>query len=148
MDFIIWGSGSTKGFDTTGTCAYFDVEEEMRAIRKEWKRNEVVSLYVMTPGRKKIPKDLVKYFEEKPEHSGNLVLSKMLFDTSSGVFDDGSMAMRYNITIDNFTFTKSLLVRYHLYSEDGVVDYMDAEFALRYVTWRDKNNCNQLQEKA
>lgn len=59
MNFYIYGTGSTQGFDVNGTCEYFDIDSEMRAIRKEWKRNEVVSMFALTPGRKKIPKDLV-----------------------------------------------------------------------------------------
>ena len=137
MDFVIWGSGSTKGFDAIGTCAYFDVEEEMRAIRKEWKRNEVVSLYTMTPGRKKIPEDFRKYFDEKKEHSGNLILNKMLFDGPTNIFDEGSIGMHYNVTVGNFSFTKSLIIRFRIYTEEEL-DYMDTEFALTYATWRDE----------
>ena len=137
MDFIIWGSESTRGFDAVGTCAYFDIEEEMRAIRKEWKRNEVVTMFALTPGPKKIPKDLVKYFEEKPEHSGNLVLSKMLFDGPTSIFDEENVGRKYNISIGTFTFTLSLLVGFRIYTEDKF-DYIDTEFALSYVTWRDE----------
>ena len=137
MDFVIWGSESTRGFDAVGTCAYFDIEEEMRALKKEWRRNEVVTMFALTPEPKKIPKHLVKYFKEKPEHSGNLVLSKMLFDGPTSIFEEENVGRKYNISIGTFTFTKSLMVRVRIYTEDKF-DYMDTEFALSYVTWRDK----------
>jgi hypothetical protein len=136
MDFIIQGRES-KGADATGTCAYFDAEEEMLAIIKEWKRREVVSLYAATPGPKAVPEDLRHYFEEKSRHSGNLVLSKMLFNGPTDIFDNESMDRKYDIFIGNFEFTKGLLIRFRLYTEEGI-DYIDTEFALGYVARRDE----------
>jgi hypothetical protein len=136
MDFIIQGREGI-GAVATGTCAYFDVEEEMLAIRKEWKRKEVVASYAATPGRKVVPKDLRHYFEEKSEHSGNLVLSKALFNGPTDIFDDENMGRKYDIFIGDFEFTKALLIRFRVYTDEEI-DYIDTEFALSYITWRDE----------
>lgn len=136
MNFYIYGTGSTQGFDVNGTCEYFDIDSEMRAIKKEWKRNKVVSMFALTPGSKKIPEDCKEYFEQKQEHSGNLTLRKMQFE-GNPTFPEDNIALRYNISLGEYMFTKSVMIRMHLYSEDGQ-DYMDMEFALSYVTWCDK----------
>jgi hypothetical protein len=103
----------------------------MRAIKKEWKRSEVVSMFALTPGRKKIPEEYREYFEQKQEHSGNLTLRKMQFEESSA-FPEDDVGLRYNISLGDFMFDKSMMIRMHLYSEEGQ-DYIDMEFALKFV---------------
>jgi hypothetical protein len=53
------------------------------------------------------------------------------------IFPEDNVGLRYNISLGEYMFTKSMMIRMHLYSEDGQ-DYIDMEFALSYVTWRDK----------
>jgi hypothetical protein len=133
MNFNISGVGSAKGFEGRGTCQYFDVDSEMRAIKKEWKRNEIVSMFALTLGNKKIPEEYREYFEQKQEHSGNLTLRKMQFEESSA-FPEDDIGLRYDISLGGFMFNESMMTRMHLYSEEGQ-DYIDMEFVLKFVRW-------------